>query len=66
MTNKDIRLKQLILAKSDGNISKLCRKMDMPRTTMENILTGVNKRGASIPTIKKICKFFKVDFRDYI
>ena len=66
MSDKDIKLKQLILTKNNGSISKLCRRMNMPRTTMENILTGVNKRGASIPTIKKICKFFKVDFRDYI
>lgn len=66
MENRDIKLKALILTKSDGNIAKLCRRMDMPRQTMENILKGNNKHGASLITIKKICKYFDEDFHDYI
>ena len=66
-------IKDLILDRLEVPASQFCREINMPRTTYENIIHDnrdyKRKKGKYTPrliTIKKVCKYFNVDFHDYI
>lgn len=67
-------IKDLILDRLEVPVSQFCREAGVNRTTMDSILNGNNgynrKDGKeyrpSLLTIKKICRYFGVDYKDYI
>ncbi len=61
-----MKLKDLILDRLEISMSKFCKEVGLSRQTIDNIMNDKNKNGASLVTIKKICKYFDVDFHDYI
>lgn len=58
------KIKDLILDKVETSLYKFCAEVKISRTTIYNILN--DKNSPSLPTVKKICRYFNVDFRDYI
>ena len=59
-----MKLKDLILDWLETTIGQFCKEVGIARTTYDNIMQ--EKHQPSLLTIKKICKFFKVEFRDYL
>lgn len=59
-----MKLKDLILDRLETTIGKFCEEVGISRTTFDNIMQ--DKHEPHILTIKKICKYFKVEFRDYL
>lgn len=59
-----MKLKDLILDRLDVSIVKLSEKTGVTRQTIANILNEDHK--PSLLTTKKICEYFKVNFREYI
>ena len=59
-----MKLKDLITDKLDEPMSKFCKKSGVNRTTITLIMKEDYQ--PSLLTIKKICKYFNVDFHDYI
>ena len=59
-----MKLKDLILDNLEVSISQFSKDIGLNRRTIYYILT--EKHQSRRVTIKKICKYFKVDFRDYI
>lgn len=57
-----MKLEDLIKA-STLSIRKLAAEIGVTRPTLYNVLNG---KGISLPTVKKICVYFKVDYKDYI
>lgn len=57
-------LKTLIKNHSDISISELAREIKVTRQTIYNVLN--DKNIPTIPTIKSICKYFNVDYKDYV
>lgn len=59
-----MKLKDLITERLEVSISKFCRDAGISRYAVYYILKGEHE--PRLGTIKKICKYFKVDFHDYI
>lgn len=64
-----MKIKELILDRLEVSVSQFCREIGLSRTTIDNIMndyeTSIGK-APSLLTIKKICKYFGVDYKDYI
>ena len=58
MKIQDLLQERLGLTKSE-----FCRKANISRPTLDTILRGEQ---VSLSTIKKICKYFGIDYRNYI
>lgn len=69
-----MKLKDLIKDRLEIPVSQFCKEVGVNRTTIDSIISGNNvytrKDGKeyqpSLITIKKICKFFKVDYHNYL
>ena len=69
-----MNLKNLILEKINEPVGDFCKNAKISRQTYQNIMNGDNgyksKNGKSYKpdlfTIKKICTYFGVDFKDYL
>lgn len=69
-----MKIKDLILDRLEISASQFCRVTGISRQTFENIIKDDNgfarkdNKGyqPSLLTIKKVCKYFNVDFRDYL
>lgn len=69
-----MNIKDLILDRLEIPASQFCRVIGISRQTYENIInegngfTRKDKKSyqPSLLTIKKICKYFNEDFRDYL
>lgn len=59
-----MKLKDLIINKLEISIRQFCKEIKISRQTIDNILN--DKHTPTLLTIKKICKYFNVDFKDYI
>lgn len=59
-----MKLKDLIFEKMTISVNKLAKEIGVSRPTICNILNGKGK--PSLPTIKRICKYFNVDWHDYL
>ena len=59
-------IKDLILDRLEVSVSQFCKECGVNRTTIDGIIHNKNKSQPSLVTIKKICKYFNVDFHDYI
>lgn len=59
-----MKLKELIIENLDIPVYKFCKIVKVSRTTIHNILNEDLKVGLLIT--KKICKYFNVDFKDYL
>lgn len=53
-----------LLETREISLSKLANEIGTTRQTLNNISSGKSK--ASILTIKKICAYYDVDYKDYI
>lgn len=64
MKNKKT-IKDLLLNNLEETQTEFCKKLKISRQTLYNI---INKEDYSLSflTIKKICKYFNVDYHDYI
>lgn len=58
------KLKALINDNLEVSICQFAKDIGVSRMTIYNILNG--KCYPALPTIKKICKYFNVDFKNYI
>lgn len=64
-----MKLKDLIIDRLDITVSQFCKEVGISRQTIDNILNDYKRAKAKSPsllTIKRICKYFDVDFRDYL
>lgn len=61
-----MKLKDLILDKLEVSVSQFAKEIGVSRTTIDNIMFERNKRGTGLLVTKKICKYFGVDYHDYI
>lgn len=59
-----MKLKDLIYNELTISISKFADQVGISRPTIYNILNGTRK--PSLPTVKRICKYFGVDWKDYV
>lgn len=59
-----MKLKDLIMDNLEVSISQFSKDIGLNRRTIYYILT--EKHQPRRVTIKKICKYFKVNFKDYI
>lgn len=59
-------IKDLILDRLEVSVRQFCKECGVNRTTINNIIHDKNKYQLSLVTIKKICKYFGEDFKDYI
>lgn len=57
-----MKLKTLIES-YNGSLRKLSRECGISRPTLYNIL---GDKEVSYTTLKKVCKFFNVDFKNYL
>ena len=64
MKGGSMKLKDLILDNLEVPISRFSKEIGLTRRTIYYILN--EKHQPRMATIKKICKYFKVNFRDYI
>lgn len=58
-----MKLKDLINERME-TLAKLSEKSGVTRQTLDNIMKG--KGTPSLLTVKKICAYFGVDYKDYI
>lgn len=58
-----MKLKDLIYERIETTVSAFARDVGLSRQTVINVLDGKN---ASLLTVKKICKYFGVDFKEYL
>lgn len=61
-----MKLKDLILDRSMVSMEQLSKNIGISRQTIYNIIDGKDNYKTSLLTIKKICKYFNVDYKDYI
>lgn len=59
-----MKLKDLILDRLEVSVSQFCREIGLSRQTIDNIIK--DRHTPSLPTTKKICKYFGVDFKEFI
>lgn len=57
-----MELKDLINSRTES-LAAVAEKSGVTRQTLQNILNG---KKPSLLTVKKICNYFKVDYKDYI
>lgn len=57
-------IKELIRTKRDVTVTQFCEEAKITRQTYYNIMG--DKFTPSLLTIKKICKYLKVDAKDYL
>lgn len=60
------KLKDLILDNLEVSVSRFAKEVGVGKTTIDNILYDKNKYGASLITRKKICKYFNVDWHEFM
>lgn len=60
-----MELRDLIIDKIETSQTELANKIGVSRQIINAIINGSYKNKPNIITVKKICKFFNVDFRDY-
>lgn len=58
------KLKDLIINNLDISVNKFCDELGLSSWTINNILKDYGQQPGLL-TIKKICKYFNVDFRNY-
>lgn len=61
-----MKLKDLILDKLEVSVSEFCKAAGVSRPTIDNIIHDKKEHQPTLLTIKKICKYFGVDPKDYI
>lgn len=61
-----MKIRDLILDRLEVSVSKFCKEINITRPTIDNILLEKNRHNPSLLTIKKICKYFNVDWRDFV
>lgn len=59
-----MKLKDLINERLDITVTEFAKKIGVSRPTIHGILRG--EGNPRLLTVKKICKYFGVDFKDYI
>lgn len=59
-----MKLSELINERLDITVSDFARKIGVSRPTIHSILRG--EGNPRLLTVKKICKYFSVDYKDYI
>jgi DNA-binding XRE family transcriptional regulator len=59
-----MKLKELIDERLDITVTDFARKIGVTRQTIHGILRG--EGNPRLLTVKKICKYFGVDYKDYI
>lgn len=62
---RENKLKDLILERLEIPVYKFCKVIGVSRPTIDNILNK-NEFNPSLMTVKKICKYFDVDFKEYL
>lgn len=60
------KLKNLILENLEISLLRFSRESGVNRDTLYRIIKGNVKGTLSLLTIKKICKYFNVDFKNYL
>lgn len=61
-----MKLKDLILDRSMVSMEELSQNIGISRQTIYNIIDKKEKYKPSLLTIKKICKYFNVEWRDFV
>ena len=61
-----MKLKELLINKLEEPIDTFCKKINISRPVISGIMNGSYHHEISLLTIKKICNYFKVDFKEYI
>lgn len=59
-------IRDLILDRLEVSVSQFGRECGVNRTTIYNIMHDKCTSKLSLLTIKKICKYFNVDYKDFI
>ena len=59
-----MKIKDLIIDRLETTIGKFCNEVGISRTTYDYIMKEQHE--LRLDTIKKICRYFNVDFHDYI
>lgn len=59
------KLADLILSKLEISIRKFCKEIKISRPTIDNIINDRNHE-PTLLTVKKICNYFEVDYKDYL
>lgn len=57
-------LSELIIQEQEMSLAKLAEKIGVSRVVLSYIIN--KKHEPSLPIVKKICNYFKVDFHEYI
>lgn len=58
------KLKDLINDNLEVSVSQFCRKIGLSRQTIDNIMH--DRHEPSLVTVKRICKYFGVDWRNFV
>lgn len=61
---KNSKLANLIIDNIETSVSDFAKQVGLSRMTLINVLVGAHQ--PTLRTTKKICKYFNVDFRDYL
>ena len=61
-----MKLRDLILNNLDVSVSQFCKDAGVSRPTIDDIIHRRKRHTLSLLTIKKICKYFGVDPKNYI
>lgn len=63
-----MKLKELLINKLEEPVDTFCKKINISRPVISGIMNGTyqHQHNISLLTIKKICNYFKVDFKEYI
>lgn len=59
------RLASLILDNLEISIRKFCKEIKISRPTIDNIINNKDHE-PTLLTIKKICNYFHVEYKDYL
>lgn len=60
------KIKDLILDKLDVSVIQFCKEAKVSRTIIYDILNDKYTHTLNLLTIKKICKYCGVDYKDYL
>lgn len=60
-----MKLKDLIEDRLMISLRRFAKEAGVSRPTISNILNGSRKNPSTL-TVKKICRYFNVDWKDYI
>lgn len=61
-----MKLKDLIKNKLEVSVSQFCKEAKISRPTIDNIIHDRKKHKPTLLTIKKICKYFGANYKDYV